>query len=94
MNIKEQKIADIRKQMNGIISLVEKESKEKIAIHKVELKVLSELLKIGLSLIKYYIMLIGFSLKNKTKLDMSSAFPIRFSGVFFIRFLILEGLFL
>lgn len=69
MDIKEQKIAEIRKEMNGIISLVEKESEERIAIHKVELKVFRELLKLGLSLIKYYIVLVGFSLGNKTKLD-------------------------
>lgn len=69
MDIKEQKIVEIRKQMDGIISIVEKESEERSAIHTVELKVFRELLKMGLSLLKYYVMLIGFTLTDKDKQD-------------------------
>ncbi len=69
MDIKEQKIADIRKEMNDLISLVERESEGRRAIHEVELKVFRELLKVGLSLLKYYIMLVSFNLTSKDKLD-------------------------
>lgn len=55
MDLKEQKIEDIRKQLGAIIENIEQSALQKAKLHEVELNVFKSLLQLGLHLLNYYI---------------------------------------
>lgn len=58
MELKEQKLADIRKQLDTIIEDIEVKSEKGIKLHEIEGHLFSSLLQLGLQLLGYYILLV------------------------------------
>lgn len=65
MDLKEQKIEDIRKQLANIIENIEEKALKEVKLHEVELTVFRGLLKMGLSLLSYYIFTVSELVKLK-----------------------------
>lgn len=56
MELKEQKICEIRKQLDSLLSTIETKATQGESLHLVELNIFQSLLKLGLSLMNYFIL--------------------------------------
>lgn len=70
--IKEQKLSAIRKQLDDILEGLSQSSKSGIPLHKMERRILTDLLKLGLLLLRYYVDLCSSVVQENKVVGLSS----------------------
>lgn len=80
MENKERKISDIHNELSKMLISLENQSKQKKALHSVERDLLSSLLRLGYSLLSYYIYLVSQHLKRCPRPKDGFGDPMRNKG--------------